>query len=175
MIDRVEGANAADLSKKVAKHASADAPKAAGAGAGAGAGAAKDLNTRLKELVTSAECVAFIKGTPKEPRCGFTRQLVEIFDKHSVNYTSFNILADNEVREGLKVFSNWPTYPQVYVKGELVGGLDIIKELEASGELTTTVPIKQAGDLNTRLKGVKPAPVCFSALLPLLTSLPSLS
>jgi len=150
----VDGANAAELTKKASKYAQApvaEAPKAADAGASSG----KDLNTRLKELVNSAECVAFIKGTPKEPRCGFTRQLVELFEKNSVEYTSFNILADNEVREGLKAYSDWPTYPQVYAKGELIGGLDIIKELEASGELAATIPIKKAGDLTTRLKAVR--------------------
>jgi len=106
----VEGANAAELSKKVAKYAQSAAATAVAAGttpqADSKAGA-KDLNTRLKELVSSAECVAFIKGTPKEPRCGFTRQLVELFERNNVEYTTFNILADEEVRQG-SAFSTSP-------------------------------------------------------------------
>ena len=101
----MEGANAAELSKKVAKYAQSTAAPAVGAGATTTQQSdskvvTRDLNTRLKELVNSAECVAFIKGTPKEPRCGFTRQLVELFERNNVEYTTFNILADEEVRQG---------------------------------------------------------------------------
>lgn len=104
--------------------------------------------------------MVFIKGDPNTPRCGFSRQLVEILNETKyfiylaamsnygftetfyfkrLPYDSFDILADEDVRQGLKTFSNWPTYPQVYVKGELVGGLDIIKELKENGELLSTL------------------------------------
>lgn len=76
-----------------------------------------------------------------EPFCllfaGFSKQIVEILQKHNIQFSSFDIFSDEAVRQGLKSFSNWPTYPQFYVSGELIGGLDIVKELEASGELET--------------------------------------
>lgn len=77
-----------------------------------------------------------MKGLPSAPQCGFSRQIIEILDESGVPYDAFNILEDEEVRQGLKEFSNWPTYPQLYVKGELVGGLDICKELVEEGELS---------------------------------------
>ncbi|KAJ3111340.1 Glutaredoxin 3 [Phlyctochytrium bullatum] len=98
------------------------------------------LNSRLKQLINSNEVMIFIKGTPEQPRCGFSRQLLEILNEKGVEYGSYNILADEEVRSGLKAYSNWPTYPQIYVKGELVGGLDIVKELVSSGEFDTVFP-----------------------------------
>lgn len=107
----------------------------------------KPLKERLQELTTMAPCVAFIKGSPEAPRCKFTRALMELFTKHNVQFSYFDILADPEVREGLKEFAGWPTYPQVWHKGELLGGLDIMKELEE--ELPTTLPCKPP--LNTRL------------------------
>lgn len=80
--------------------------------------------------------MVFMKGDRKEPKCGFSRQLIEILRAYpSVEYKTFDILKDEEVRQGLKTYSNWPTYPQVYVKGKLVGGLDIIKELRDEEEL----------------------------------------
>lgn len=96
-----------------------------------------------------------MKGTPDEPRCGktasneclsltwlsgFSRQTVELLKAEDAEYSTFNILADNAVRQGLKEFSNWPTFPQLYVNGELVGGLDILKEMAASGELKSVLP-----------------------------------
>ncbi|KAJ3214623.1 Glutaredoxin 3 [Dinochytrium kinnereticum] len=95
---------------------------------------------RLKALVSSHPVMIFIKGTPEQPRCGFSRQLLEILGEKGVEYGSFNILADENVRAGLKEYSNWPTYPQIYVNGELIGGLDILKELIASGEFENTFP-----------------------------------
>jgi Grx4 family monothiol glutaredoxin len=70
----------------------------------------------------------FMKGTPSAPQCGFSRQTVSLLREKGVKYGFFNILADDEVRQGLKAFSDWPTFPQLYVEGELVGGLDIVKE-----------------------------------------------
>ena len=76
----------------------------------------------------------FIKGVPGAPQCGFSNTLLQILDEQQVKYDYFNILTDEEVRSGLKVYSNWPTFPQVYVDGELIGGLDIIKEMVEMGE-----------------------------------------
>ncbi|KIY00703.1 uncharacterized protein Z520_03368 [Fonsecaea multimorphosa CBS 102226] len=94
--------------------------------------AREELNDRLAKLVKAAPVMLFMKGTPSAPQCGFSRQLVSILRENQVKYGFFNILADNDVREGLKVFSDWPTFPQLYTNGELVGGLDIVREeLEA--------------------------------------------
>ncbi|GAP84964.1 putative monothiol glutaredoxin-4 [Rosellinia necatrix] len=90
--------------------------------------AKEELFKRLGSLVKAAPVMLFIKGTPGEPQCGFSRQLVGILRERSVKYGFFNILADDEVRQGLKEFADWPTYPQLWMDGELVGGLDIIKE-----------------------------------------------
>jgi Grx4 family monothiol glutaredoxin len=97
------------------------------------------LNDRLKALINSKKVMLFIKGTRDAPRCGFTRQLIEIMNGTSVPYETFDILSDEEVRQGLKTYSNWPTYPQIYVNGNLVGGLDIIKELKEMDELMDTL------------------------------------
>ncbi|KAI1467533.1 glutaredoxin [Daldinia caldariorum] len=88
----------------------------------------EELNKRLTGLVNAAPVMLFMKGTPSEPKCGFSRQLVSILRERSVKYGFFNILADDDVRQGLKKFADWPTYPQLWVSGELVGGLDIVKE-----------------------------------------------
>jgi Grx4 family monothiol glutaredoxin len=80
-----------------------------------------------------------MKGVPESPACKFSRAIVSILDNNKIKYSAFNILEDNEVREGLKNYSNWPTYPQLYSKGKLIGGLDIIKELENEGELLSTL------------------------------------
>ncbi|KAI1633405.1 thioredoxin-like protein [Biscogniauxia mediterranea] len=90
--------------------------------------AKEELFKRLGELVKAAPVMLFMKGTPSAPQCGFSRQLVAMLRERSVKYGFFNILADDEVRQGLKEFAEWPTYPQLWVDGELVGGLDIVKE-----------------------------------------------
>lgn len=85
-----------------------------------------ELNARLANLVKAAPVMLFMKGTPSAPQCGFSRQLVGLLRENGVKYGFFNILADDEVRQGLKEFSDWPTFPQLYTRGELVGGLDIV-------------------------------------------------
>lgn len=87
----------------------------------------EELFRRLGDLVKAAPVMLFMKGTPSEPKCGFSRQLVGILRENAVKYGFFNILADDEVRQGLKEFADWPTYPQLWVNGELVGGLDIVR------------------------------------------------
>ncbi|GLH12520.1 Glutaredoxin-3 [Gryllus bimaculatus] len=99
----------------------------------------QNLDDRLKALTNKAPCMIFMKGNPDVPRCGFSRKLMEIMKETQLPFETFDILMDEEVRQGLKTFSNWPTYPQVYVKGELIGGLDIINELKANGELLDTL------------------------------------
>ncbi|RQM04760.1 hypothetical protein DH86_00004067 [Scytalidium sp. 3C] len=86
----------------------------------------EELHQRLSTLVKAAPVMLFMKGTPSAPQCGFSRQLVGILREKSVKYGFFNILADDEVRQGLKEFADWPTFPQLWVDGELVGGLDIV-------------------------------------------------
>ncbi|XP_030629707.1 glutaredoxin 3 [Chanos chanos] len=145
-IDRLDGAHAPELTKKVQKLSSG------GAMPGSGDIPKEDLNERLKRLINAAPCMLFMKGSPQEPRCGFSRQIIQILKDHSVQYSSFDILSDEEVRQGLKTYSNWPTYPQVYVNGDLIGGLDIIKELAESGELENTFP--KSVSLEHRLKSL---------------------
>jgi Grx4 family monothiol glutaredoxin len=86
----------------------------------------EELFKRLGDLVKAAPVMLFMKGTPSSPQCGFSRQLVGLLRDNSVKYGFFNILADDEVRQGLKEFADWPTYPQLWIDGELVGGLDIV-------------------------------------------------
>ncbi|KAL9123019.1 MAG: hypothetical protein Q9187_000433 [Circinaria calcarea] len=88
----------------------------------------EELKKRLAELVKAAPVMLFMKGTPSTPQCGYSRQLVGILRQEGVRYGFFNILADEEVRQGLKDWADWPTFPQLWVGGELVGGLDIVKE-----------------------------------------------
>ncbi|KAK6203439.1 thioredoxin-like protein [Scheffersomyces amazonensis] len=86
------------------------------------------LQERLKKLTTAAPIMLFMKGSPSSPQCGFSRQLVAILREHQVRFGFFDILKDDSVRQGLKKFSDWPTFPQLYVNGEFQGGLDIVKE-----------------------------------------------
>uniref|UniRef100_F1ML12 PKC-interacting cousin of thioredoxin n=2 Tax=Bos TaxID=9903 RepID=F1ML12_BOVIN len=144
-IDRLDGAHAPELTKKVQRHASSGSFSPSGS-----EHPKEDLSLRLKKLTHAAPCMLFMKGTPQEPRCGFSKQMVEILNKHNIQFSSFDIFSDEEVRQGLKTYSSWPTYPQLYVSGELIGGLDIIKELEASKELDTICP--KAPKLEERLK-----------------------
>ncbi len=95
-----------------------------------------NIHDQIKNVVDANDVVLFMKGTPQMPQCGFSGQVVQILDYLGVPYTGVNVLADGELREGIKTFTNWPTIPQLYVKGEFVGGCDIIREMFQSGELT---------------------------------------
>lgn len=99
----------------------------------------KNIEDYLKSLVSKSPVMIFIKGTPDNPQCGFSNTLLSVLDQQGVSYGHFNILADPLVREKLKGYSQWNTYPQVYIEGELVGGLDIIKELIENGEFQDMV------------------------------------
>ncbi|KYQ92170.1 glutaredoxin family protein [Tieghemostelium lacteum] len=100
----------------------------------------KKLFQRLESLINQQKVMLFMKGSPDAPQCGFSRKTVEILQKNTFVFGSFDILSDPSVRNGLKEFSNWPTYPQLYINGKLVGGFDIIKEMDAEGELESLKP-----------------------------------
>jgi monothiol glutaredoxin len=85
--------------------------------------------------VRSNDVVLFMKGTPQFPMCGFSGQVVQILDHLGVSYKGLNVLENDELRNGIKTYSNWPTIPQLYVKGEFVGGCDIVREMFQAGEL----------------------------------------
>lgn len=93
------------------------------------------INEQIQSLITSCDLFLFMKGYPEMPMCGFSANTIAILNSLNVPYKTFNILEDNEIREGVKQFSNWPTYPQLYIKGELVGGNDIVTEMFQNGEL----------------------------------------
>ncbi|XP_060664167.1 glutaredoxin 3 [Drosophila nasuta] len=129
-VDRVDGVDIAAISSKSKKLAE-NASSAAATG--------QTLEDRLKSLINKAPLMIFMKGDRNAPRCGFSKQLIAIVNDTKLPYETFDILSDEEVRQGLKTYSDWPTYPQVYVKGELIGGLDIIKELLANNELESSL------------------------------------
>jgi monothiol glutaredoxin len=93
------------------------------------------VHDAIKAAIDANEVVLFMKGTPAMPQCGFSMQVVRLLDHLGVGYTSVNVLDDPEVRQAIKEVSNWPTIPQLYVKGEFVGGCDIVREMFESGEL----------------------------------------
>lgn len=134
----VEGSDVAAVTKKIREVAFKEFPFTVSQ-IPSSARDTNDINDRLKALVNRSPVMLFIKGDRDTPRCGFTRQLLQIMQSVNMEFDTFDILSDEEVRQGLKTFSNWPTYPQVYVKGNLIGGLDIVKELQDMGELEDTL------------------------------------
>ena len=94
-----------------------------------------DTNTAIKTEIDSQDVVVFMKGTPQFPMCGFSGQVVQILNYLGVPYKGVNVLEDETIRQGIKAYSNWPTIPQLYVKGEFIGGCDITREMFQSGEL----------------------------------------
>ena len=144
LIDSVNGADVPTLVNKVKQHnlsasiaqadvdlTDASAPPSS---------AAVPLDDRLKALTHRSPVVLFMKGTPDEPRCGFSRTAIELLTTAKITFDTFDILSDEEVRQGLKKYSNWPTYPQLYGDGKLIGGLDIMKELQEDDELAGSLP-----------------------------------
>ncbi|KAM0253936.1 hypothetical protein ACHAQJ_007059 [Trichoderma viride] len=145
VVETVSGSSAVKVRTAIEKHAKKDGAATKDAGAPNGvsktseaapsdasnvdpAKAKEELFKRLGDLVKAAPVMLFMKGTPSSPQCGFSRQLVGILRDNAVKYGFFNILADDDVRQGLKEYAEWPTFPQLWVDGELVGGLDIVKE-----------------------------------------------
>ena len=96
-------------------------------------------NLKIKQLVDENQVLLFMKGNPKFPQCGFSSLACQVLDACGAQYETFDVLQDPDVREGIKLFSNWPTIPQLYIKGEFVGGSDIIKEMYESGELAKLI------------------------------------
>ena len=97
---------------------------------------------RIKDDVGANEVVLYMKGTPVFPQCGFSAAVVQVLSQLGVRFKGINVLEDPELREGIKQFSNWPTVPQLYIKGEFVGGSDIMMEMFQSGELKTLLAEK---------------------------------
>ncbi len=94
-----------------------------------------DASSRIQDEVSATDVVLFMKGTPVFPQCGFSAAVVEVLDHIGVRFKGVNVLTDPEIRQGIKEFSNWPTIPQLYVKGEFIGGCDIVREMFETGEL----------------------------------------
>ncbi|KAL7930833.1 glutaredoxin [Trichoderma chlorosporum] len=148
VVETVSGSSAVKVRAAIEKHANKAGSATQDAAATNGAAQATEVDAaavdpvkakeelfkRLGDLVKAAPVMLFMKGTPSSPQCGFSRQLVAILRDNSVKYGFFNILADDDVRQGLKEYAEWPTFPQLWVDGELVGGLDIVKEELSSNE-----------------------------------------
>ena len=94
-----------------------------------------DNQTSIQQTVDASDVVLFMKGTKSMPQCGFSSRVAGVLNYMGVDFTDVNVLADEELRQGIKEFSDWPTIPQLYVKGEFVGGCDIVTEMTLSGEL----------------------------------------
>ncbi|KIM39191.1 hypothetical protein M413DRAFT_447153 [Hebeloma cylindrosporum] len=150
LLDRISGADAAALTQSVAKFATtpvysplsrtdnepAKAPTVVPSNMmdDTKRESTEELNTRLKALMNQSRVVLFMKGSPSEPRCGFSRKISGLLKENGVEFKHFDILTDESVRQGLKVLNDWPTFPQLIVNGELVGGLDIVQEMVENGE-----------------------------------------
>jgi len=104
----------------------------------------KDTKKYLESLINQASLMLFIKGTPETPKCGFTKELINLLSKSNItDYKTFDILEDENVRQKLKEYSSWQTYPQIYVNGKFIGGLDILKQMNEEGTLVQTLTEKQ--------------------------------
>ena len=103
-----------------------------------------NTQTRIETLINSSPIMVFMKGTKLMPQCGFSNNVVQILNALGMSFETFDVLSDIEIREGIKVYSNWPTIPQVYLKGEFLGGSDILIEMYNSGELREKLEIALA-------------------------------
>jgi monothiol glutaredoxin len=102
-----------------------------------------DAKTRIQEMIDKNKVLLFMKGNKSIPQCGFSNRVVGILKSEGVPFETVNVLADPEIRDGIKTFSNWPTIPQLYVNGKFIGGCDIVTEMHENGELATE--LKAAG------------------------------
>lgn len=100
---------------------------------------ADDVLHRIQKDIDSNEILIYMKGTPEEPQCGFSAKVIEVFNRLHVPYATRDVLEDRELRQAIKQFSNWPTLPQVYIKGKFIGGADIVSELFENGQLESMV------------------------------------
>ncbi|RHZ56809.1 hypothetical protein CDV55_105682 [Aspergillus turcosus] len=128
VLGSIRGSDPTRVRNALDRHTGANATAVPAAPAATAKLSKEALVARLTELVNATPVMVFMKGTPKSPQCCFSRRLVGILREHNVDYDFFNVLADEDVRQGLKEFADWPTYPQLWVDGELVGGLDIVRE-----------------------------------------------
>ena len=96
---------------------------------------AEPIHATIAEQIEKDDVVLYMKGTPVFPMCGFSAGVVQVLSQLDVKFQAYNVLDDQDIREGIKTYSNWPTIPQLYVKGEFVGGFDIVREMAESGEL----------------------------------------
>jgi len=101
-----------------------------------------EIKTTIKEVVENNDVVLFMKGTKEKPQCGFSNAIVNTLSFMNVDFKDVNVLEDDNLREGIKTFTDWPTIPQLYVKGEFVGGCDIIQDMYKSGELSEVLKSK---------------------------------
>ncbi|KAI9456790.1 glutaredoxin [Russula earlei] len=148
LLGRIVGADARALSETLAKHLTSSestTPLSHSDRSPAPPLAAEktetpeELESRLRQLMNSSKVVLFMKGSPDGPRCGFSRKICGLLRDNHIAYSHFDILTDESVRQGLKKLNDWPTYPQLIVKGEFVGGLDIVQEMASNGELQELV------------------------------------
>jgi monothiol glutaredoxin len=121
------------------------------------------LKQRIETIVRSDRVVLFMKGTRAQPRCGFSAAVVEILDAHVEQYATVDVLADAALREGIKVFSDWPTIPQLYVDGEFLGGADIAREMDSSGELARKLGTTATSSSGTASSSSSPLQVTITA------------
>ena len=103
----------------------------------------ENIKEKINNLIKENEVCLFMKGTPDVPQCGFSLAVSNVLKHLEVNFTGINVLDDPEIREGIKIFSDWPTIPQLYIKGEFIGGCDIVKEMFEKKELQTKLKEKK--------------------------------
>ena len=102
-----------------------------------------EIKTKIKDLIDTNDVCLFMKGTPESPQCGFSMAVSNVLKHLKVNFKGINVLDDENLRQGIKDFSDWPTIPQLYVKGQFIGGCDIVKEMFEKGELNTLLKEKE--------------------------------
>ena len=103
----------------------------------------ENTKEKLNNLINNSEVCLFMKGTPEVPQCGFSLAVSNVLKHLEVNFTGINVLEDSDIREGIKIFSDWPTIPQLYIKGEFIGGCDIVKEMFEKNELQAKLKEKK--------------------------------
>ena len=103
----------------------------------------ENTKEKLNNLINNSEVCLFMKGTPEVPQCGFSLAVSNVLKHLEVNFTGINVLEDSEIREGIKIFSDWPTIPQLYIKAEFIGGCDIVKEMFEKNELQSKLAEKK--------------------------------
>lgn len=141
LLGRIAGADAAALTSAIAKHVRAPSsinPQSytdkAPAAPTEKAESTEELTKRCRDLMNQSKVVLFMKGSPDAPRCGFSRKIVGLLRDQGVEFSHFDILSDEAVRQQLKIVNDWPTFPQLIINGEFVGGLDIVQEMIENGE-----------------------------------------